>query len=503
MEKQLKIYYTSDTHGFLFPTSYLNREDTPMGLFRVIENFKKDGNTLVLDGGDTTQGSPLTQYIANHPVQNNPIAMALNAGGYDYITLGNHDFNHGHDYLASYLEQLNAVCLCANVKDTTGRAKIQPTAVRVMENGLRVGITGIVTDHVKVWERAEHLANIEISDPFQAAEKALAELAPICDVTVCIYHGGFECDLDTGELLSESSENVGYRICKELSYDLLLTAHQHLPIEGKDVLGTYVVQPPASATRYLSLDICHSEEGVRVQSTLCPAGSTHGAEPYNTLLPLEEAVQLWLDEPVGKLDRPIPAQSKLEIALHGSAVADFFNTVQLDSSGADFSCASLANDPVGLPQTVTMRDVVSAYRFPNTLTVLEVDERVLRTALERCAEYLTLEDGQPQIAQCFLRPKEEHYNYDFFAGLTYEFDLRQPVGQRVTKLQKDGKPLENRKYTLCMNNYRASGTGGYDIYRSCPVLGLVNTEVPELAAAYLQRHETVQVNTESNLSVVW
>ena len=50
--------------------------------------------------------------------------------------------------------------------------------------------------------------------------------------------------------------------------------------------------------------------------------------------------------------------------------------------------------------------------------------------------------AQPQIAEEFLLPKVEHYNYDFYAGLSYTFDLRRPVGSRVIHLAKlDGSPL--------------------------------------------------------------
>ena len=55
-----------------------------------------------------------------------PIAAIMNAGGYDFITLGNHDFNYGKEYLKKYLDNLNATCLCANVTDTTGELPIVP-----------------------------------------------------------------------------------------------------------------------------------------------------------------------------------------------------------------------------------------------------------------------------------------------------------------------------------------------------------------------------------------
>ena len=57
---RLTIYFTSDTHGYLFPTSFIDAEVRPMGLLSM--HFPKDGNTLVIDGGDTIQGSPLTYY---------------------------------------------------------------------------------------------------------------------------------------------------------------------------------------------------------------------------------------------------------------------------------------------------------------------------------------------------------------------------------------------------------------------------------------------------------
>ena len=56
MRKTAKIYYTSDVHGYLFPSAYTERSEKPAGLLNCIANYQKDGNTLVLDGGDTLQG---------------------------------------------------------------------------------------------------------------------------------------------------------------------------------------------------------------------------------------------------------------------------------------------------------------------------------------------------------------------------------------------------------------------------------------------------------------
>ena len=92
MSSLLTVYFTSDTHGYLYPTNFCDTQPHPMGLFSM--RFPKDGNTLIIDGGDTIQGSPLTYYCHVNGVVP-PVAKALNDRGYDYVTLGNHDFNYG------------------------------------------------------------------------------------------------------------------------------------------------------------------------------------------------------------------------------------------------------------------------------------------------------------------------------------------------------------------------------------------------------------------------
>ncbi len=105
MAPLLTVYFTSDVHGYLYPTNFHNREPRPMALLSM--RFPTDGNTLVIDGGDMLQGSPLTYFGRSQGVDL-PIARAMNARGYDYVTLGNHDFNYGRENLTRYLKELDA-----------------------------------------------------------------------------------------------------------------------------------------------------------------------------------------------------------------------------------------------------------------------------------------------------------------------------------------------------------------------------------------------------------
>ena len=65
MERHLTIYYTSDIHGCFSPVQYATGKQAPSGLANCLSQFQKDGNTLIIDGGDTLQGSPLTYYLSH------------------------------------------------------------------------------------------------------------------------------------------------------------------------------------------------------------------------------------------------------------------------------------------------------------------------------------------------------------------------------------------------------------------------------------------------------
>lgn len=500
MKPELTICFTSDTHGYVFPTNFIDDQERPMGLLGMIPKFQKDGNTLVLDGGDTIQGSPLTYYCKLQGMRT-PMSRVMNAAGYDYVTLGNHDFNYGYETLYAYLSALNARCLCANVRDRAGKLPIAPYAIHTLQNGLRVGIVGVVTPWVKRWEREETLAHFEITDPLEAARQALEALRGQADYTVCLYHGGIEKDLQTGRLLSDTDENIACRICEELDFDLLLTGHQHIAIQNKTYCGTHLVQPPANATHFLKVEAAGKG---RITSRLIPSDADPLPPLFEALRPLKASLDKWLDAPIGRLDKPLWPGDKLQMALHGTAIANFFNLVQLDASHAELSCTSLGNEVRGFSDRVTVRDVVATYIYPNTLVILKVDGRTLRLALENCASYFAVSpEGEVSISRDFLEPKVAHYNYDFFAGMEYTFDLSKPVGQRVTAMIFHGQPIrDDQKLTLCMNNYRATGVGGYEAYLACPRVREINTEMSELLLNFLGGQECVSVSANSPLTVL-
>ena len=75
------------------------------------------------------------------------------------------------------------------------------------------------------------------------------------------------------------------------------------------------------------------------------------------------------------------------------------------------------------------------------------------------------------------------------------------TGVALTKL--DGSPLGDGTFRLCTSNYRATGTGGYEILRKCPVLWRGGVEMPDLTARYIQTHSPVSVLKNAEMRVIW
>ena len=106
------------------------------------------------------------------------------------------------------------------------------------------------------------------------------------------------------------------------------------------------------------------------------------------------------------------------MAENGSYIANFFNQVQLDASGADISATSLANTVKGFNKDVTIRDIVSTYIFPNTLKTVLVERSILKKALERSAEYFSINnDGRLTVSASFFEAIGSTSILDYYSGI--------------------------------------------------------------------------------------
>ncbi|MFD1778308.1 bifunctional metallophosphatase/5'-nucleotidase [Fredinandcohnia salidurans] len=516
----ITILETSDVHGNIFPINYGNNKPVGLGLTKIAtvikEERSRNKNTIVIDNGDLIQGTPLTYYyVRSSRHKQNPMIKLLNDLKYDAAVVGNHEFNYGIDVLQQTITESTFPWLSANIVNEKGNPFIgNPYIMVELEEGIKVAILGVTTHYIPNWENPEHIKDLTFKDAFETTKNWVKKIRKDenPDLMIVSYHGGFEADLETGEPTEKlTGENQGYRMCKEIEgIDVLLTGHQHRSLAGK-VNGIPIVQPSfnSQAIGKVTLTLTKKEgkwtiseskpELILVEDKKADESTIELVNEY------EVATQEWLDKPIGRVIGNMTIDDPLKARLKDNALVEFINKVQMDVAKVSISNTALFNNITkGFPSNITMRDVVSNYIYPNTLTVIRITGEDIKAALERSASYFILDNGKAAVNPSFATPKPQHYNYDMWEGIDYIIDISKPIGERVIQLTYKGEPIQpDIEYDVVMNNYRAGGGGEYVMFKDKPVIKDIPLDMSELIANYILKRGTIEATVDENWKVIW
>lgn len=517
----LKILYTSDVHGNALPIVYGSNSSADLGLAKYAAAVNRakaeNGSLLVLDNGDLIQGTPLmTHYVKQHSEKENPMVGIMNRISIDASVIGNHEFNFGKEILGNAVRQSKFPWLSANIiKQETNQPYFgKPYVIRELNSGIKVAVIGVTTHYIPNWESPDHITGISFDDAFESLQKWVVYVRENekPDLLIASYHGGFERDIETGEATEAlTGENQGYQMCQEIEgIDILLTGHQHRTLTGllNDVL---VIQPGFNAQNYGEINVSFRKAGNKWHVDKKSAevrdlvGVTADKEILAYMNEMETATQEWLDQPIGYIEGDMTIRDPFEARLSKHPFIEFIQKVQMAAADVDISVTSLLNNnSTGFNSTVTMRDVVANYMYPNTLIVLALSGADILAALEKTASYFTLnESGEIKVNPVFSQPKPQHYNYDMWEGIDYTINVRNPVGSRVEHVHKNGKELDmDATYHVVLNNYRANGGGNYHMFKNKPIIKEVQQDTVELINWYFEQHHTVKATTTPNFQVL-
>ncbi|XEC95950.1 bifunctional UDP-sugar hydrolase/5'-nucleotidase [Paenibacillus tarimensis] len=519
----LSILVTSDIHGYIYPTDYRNTEERNWGLAKIATLIKQQRqrctDVLLIDNGDVIQGSPLTYHSTKFNSERiHPSIAALNELRYDAAVFGNHEFNYGRQLLDQAVRDSDFPWVSANIvdSDTSAPAFGKPYVIKIIQNEIKVAVLGATTHFIPNWERPEHIEGLHFSDALntvkQWVELIRREERP--DVLIVAYHGGFERDLASG-LATEAAtgENQGYAMCTTMEgIDVLITGHQHRLIAG-ELNGVTCVQPGSNgqALGKISVELTKNESGWVIQrkraELIVPDEHTEADRDLLALInDMERETQDWLDQPLGLTEGDMTIADPFEVRTGDHPFIEFINIVQMKSASVDISCtALLSNESKGFAERITMRDILSNYMYPNTLTVLRLSGRDIKDALEKTADYFKLKaDGSLGINPDYIRPKPQHYNYDMWEGIEYRLNISNPAGERVVKLFYKGHAIDlDAQYDVVMNNYRAAGGGDYFMFQGKPVVKEIQIDMVELLANYVLEERVIISTCNHNWSVIY
>lgn len=502
---KLVIYHTSDLHGCVYPTNYI--EDAPLGILKIASFIHKDeagyDASLKIDCGDLVQGSPLTHYLYQQKVSENVITKAMEAIGYDVYVLGNHEFNYGMDYLKAAYAPLHNKLLNANIDGLPFDSK--PYAVFTF-GGCRIACIGLTTAFIPNWEQAQNIKGLRFHDPVAMYGSYEEELKKQADIIIACYHGGFEKSVDEEMRPTEklTKENQASELLETFdSIDILLSGHQHRPIMTK-VHGVICAQPLYNGLAFSKIVLDTETKETSMELLSAADVKEPILEEYEAIFHDTQAkLKRYLNRQIGSFSGDMRIFDVRDARFYGHPLVNFIHTVQLEASHADISAASLFDNAIGFSNAVSIRDVLINFPFPNTLRVLKITGHTLKEAIEKSATYFDLKHGEVTINDAFLKPKKQSYNYDMFGGLEYEIDLQKPFYERVTKLTFHGETMDlDGEYRIVMNNYRASNTSIYPCYEHASVLKEINVDISQLIIDYIQKHPHMEIDLNRNYKIL-
>lgn len=219
--KRITILHTNDVHSHIEPFSqnhgkYPNRGGVSRR-FALIEKIRKENpNTLLLDAGDSFQGTPYFNFYGGELE-----FKLMSKMGYQASTIGNHEFDSGIDNITAQLQHAKFDMLNANydLSNTSLNNMVKPHQIYEIDGisigvfGLGIEIEGLVPKNL--YKETKYL------DPLEIAQDQIKVLKNEyqCDLIICLSHLGYKYDSKKIDdiKLAEQTQDI----------DLIIGGHTH------------------------------------------------------------------------------------------------------------------------------------------------------------------------------------------------------------------------------------------------------------------------------------
>ncbi|MDR4193377.1 bifunctional 2',3'-cyclic-nucleotide 2'-phosphodiesterase/3'-nucleotidase [Bacillus cereus] len=571
---KLRILETSDIHVNLMNYDYYQtKTDNKVGLVQTATLVNKAReevkNSVLFDDGDALQGTPLGDYVANkikdkdpkNPVDPNyvhPLYRVMNLMKYDVISLGNHEFNYGLDYLKEVTSKTKIPVINSNVyiDDHDGNDENDEhyfdRPYHILEKEVvdeagqkqivKIGVMGFVPPQIMNWDKANLEGQVKAKDIVETAKKMVPKMkAEGADVIVALAHSGVD---KSG--YNVGMENASYYLTEVPDIDAVLMGHSHTEVQ--DIFnGVPVVMPGVFGSNLGIIDMqlkkVNGKWEVQKKNQSKPALRKIADSKGNPLVESDqklvneikdehEKTIEYVNTPVGETKAPI--NSYFSLVQDDPSVQIVTNAqkwyveqelkkpeyekikdIPVLSAGAPFKAggrngaAYYTDIPAG---TLAIKNVADLYVYPNTLYAVKVNGAQVKEWLEMSAGQFNQIDPKPKekIEQQLVNTGYPTYNFDIIDGLKYEIDVTQPPKydkdgkvvnantNRIVNMTYEGKLVaDDQEFIVATNNYRGSSQTFPGVSKG-EVVYQSQDETRQIIVKYMQETPVINPTADQN-----
>ncbi len=425
----INIYAFNDFHGAV-KVSYSEPGLKTIGTF--FKEKSQQQNTLILDQGDTWQGSLESNYEYGAIVQD-----VFNYAGVSLRTVGNHDFDWGLNHLESTnnrkLGDDYIPTLAANVFDyiygyngSTQQSQCgMEYATFILDNGIKVGVVGVIGEDQITSICSNLVSSVCFTNHFQKAREIsdYLRIEKNCDVIIVSAHES-AANLKSPELYSVSP------VSHKRYADLVLGGHSHYQQEYT-IDGVKCVQWDSNgeSTGYIKLNYdfknnCVLDDSTRVQTY----NASYLRSNYSVT---EENIDKMVDDYLKITD-------ELAFEVLSNNFTSSFDTTSLANlmSEAIFDAVKTAGYTVDFAVTnyartgfydieFTYGDLYRSFPFDNQIILMDISSQTSINSLSHNMTYredttIKGDSGQHRIAviDYIGLHQNNHRQYDYFPDAT-------------------------------------------------------------------------------------
>ena len=357
----------------------------------------------IVSSGDFAQGNTVGSLTKGEA-----IVRIMNAVGYDYLTIGNHEFDYTVPQMQHLSEMLTAKTLCCNFsryeqdnddKDDRDNDDLYPAYEVKDFGGTKVGFIGVATPSTFrsstptyfIDDNGNLLYNFHQTDTYECVQEAVNDAREEgAEIIIVLSHLGDDPEVAYSRGLIAATHGI----------DVVLDGHAHHVLNERLVndRGDSVTLS-STGTKFAYIGRLTIDTDNRVTTELLPISDCHRVNQavQDTVLAIQQELEARVNAPVGTTAFALADRDNQDNRLvrkQETNLGDFMADVARYTTGANIGVCNGGGLRAGLyNETITFGNIVSIWPFNNTMRVVECTGQQLLDAFEVSAANLPRENG--------------------------------------------------------------------------------------------------------------
>lgn len=377
-------------------------------------------NVFIFSAGDLFTGNPVVDQYKDRGL---PMIELMNKVQYDLTCLGNHEFDYGQKTLISLMNKASFPFICSNINiSDQSDIKTDKAYIKLFtKDSISIGVLGLIQIEKNNLPASnpENLYGLSFSDPVKNTSK-YKTYKDSSDIFIALSHLGFEQDIKLAK--------------KHPFFDVIIGGHSHTKLFQGEVKGNTLIVQAGSYMNYTGiLKIKISDHTIISKSNTLIDLNSYDQENEETAKMIEKYNDNpEFDEVIGFAKNDINGKDELG-ALMTDAMQD---TLGVDISFQNIGGIRVSQIPAG---DITIKQLFELSPFGNTFIIYEMNPKEIKKFIKYA--YKLDNSNEVQVN-----------------GILIDLYVNEGNNQlkKVVLKNKNGDKLENKSYTVAVNNYMAA-----------------------------------------------